>query len=67
MDGNRRNHESKIFKKSLNYPLNQFNQNFVSKAKKGVSDVNWHAIINKIQNDVEDEENDLNLNDSYED
>lgn len=60
----RKNKESKIIKKTCFYPLNQFHQQFVNTAKKGCSEINWHNLIESLQNDVEDEENDININEN---
>lgn len=37
------------------YPLNQYHQSYVEKAKKGVSDINWKEVLELIQNDFDEE------------
>jgi len=44
------------FMKPIFYPLNQFHHDYVENAKRGVSDINWRGVIEKITNDVEDDE-----------
>ena len=45
---------TKILVKPLFYPLNQFHKDFIQKAKKGISEVNWYHVLEQIQNDVEE-------------
>ena len=39
------------------YPLNQFNREYLSKAKKGVSPISWVEFIERIEDTVDKEEN----------
>jgi len=55
MNNNNRNKETKIITKPCFYPLNQFHREYVEKAKKGISDINWRQVIEEIQNEIEDE------------
>ena len=38
------------------YPLNQFNREYLDKAKKGISPVNWYSFIEKVENIAEQED-----------
>ena len=55
MNNKQSSKSTKILAKPLFYPLNQFHKDFIQKAKQGVSDVNWYHILERIQNDVDDE------------
>ena len=55
MNSNSKNKAAKIITKPCFYPLNQFHKEFVLKAKKGVSDINWQEVIAEIQNEVDEE------------
>lgn len=52
---NKRGNPSKIIRSRIEYPFNQYNKEFIMKARKGESDVNWHSLIDEIQNDIEEE------------
>ena len=54
--GQRRNPTRTIVKPCF-YPLNQFNREYLSKAKKGVSPISWVEFIERIEDTVDKEEN----------
>ena len=64
VDGHRRNLTRTIVKPCF-YPLNQFNREYLSKAKKGVSPISWAEFIERIENTV-DKEEDMEFFEEYE-
>ena len=55
VNNQRRTKETKILSKPIFYPLNQFHKDFVEKAKKGISDINWYGLLEQIQNEVDED------------
>lgn len=49
---NKNNKSTIAIKKEVEYPHNQYDPEFVAKAK-GDSDINWHSILEEVQDDVQ--------------
>lgn len=41
--------------KPVFYPLNQYNPSYVAKARKGVSDVNWREVVERVSEEFEED------------
>lgn len=55
MNNQKRAKETKILNKPVFYPLNQYHQDYIQKAKKGNSEINWRSVLEQIQNEVDEE------------
>lgn len=45
--------ETKIITKPVFYPLNEFHKDFITKVKKGISEINWSEVLEQIQNEID--------------
>ena len=60
------NKEAKVITKPIFYPLNQYHKDFVEKAKKGITEINWMHVIDQIQNEFNEcDEDTRNLNEIW--
>lgn len=53
--------ETKILNKPVFYPLNQYHQNYVQKAKKGISEINWRLTLEQIINEIDEDSMEMDL------
>jgi hypothetical protein len=53
--GSQKKNQTRTIVKPCFYPLNQFNRDYLSKAKKGISPINWYEYIERIETLVDQE------------
>ena len=65
VNSQKRTKDTKFISKPVFYPLNQFHESFVQKAKLGVSEINWLEVLSQISNEVDEGSLDIEMGFEY--